>query len=285
MDSYLSHARRGRTAWWRYPLTIAAALVLATLITALLMLLLSVLGLPPRNFAQQLAQPSNPGTFFAVLALLFASLCAGLALAAFLIQRKKPADIIGQWRWRLFFTGAALWLAVQLILAAVDFAIAPDGFSLSRSGAPWLALWALGALLIQTVTEEFIFRGFLTQAILLAVKKPLAAAGLSGLLFGAMHIPNGLPQAINATWFGMICAYLAIRTGGIALTSGIHLANNYFGAVAVVSADDVFKGSPGLVIQNTPYLTWWDLGLAVIALALLPWLAQRLRLLPDAAKA
>ena len=285
MDAYLSFARRGRTAWWRYPLTIAVALVLATLITALLMLLLSILGLPPRDFAQQLAQPSNPGIFFTTLAVLFASLCAGMALAALLVQRKKPGDIIGEWRWPLFLAGVALWLAVQVILAVVDFAIAPGGFSLSHGGVPWLALWALGALLIQTFTEEFIFRGFLTQAILLAVKRPLPAACLSGLLFGAMHIPNGWPQAINAVWFGVICAYLAIRTGGIALTAGIHFANNYFGAVAVVSAGDVFKGSPGLVTQNTPGLIWWDLGLALIVLALLPWLARNLRLLPPPSKA
>ena len=285
MDAYLSFARRGRTAWWRYPLTIAAALVLATLITALSMLLLAVLGLPPRDFAQQLAQPSNPRIFFATLAVLFASLCAGTALAAFVIQRKRPADIVGQWRWPIFFGGVALWLAVQLILAVVDFVIAPSGFSFSHGGVPLLAVWALGALLIQTFTEEFIFRGFLTQAILLAVKRPLPAACLSGLLFGAMHIPNGWPQAINAMWFGVICAYLAIRTGGIALTSGIHLANNYFGAVAVVSAGDVFKGSPGLATQNTPGLIWWDLGLAMIALALLPWLARKLHLLPPPSKA
>lgn len=285
MDAYLFYARQGRTQWWRYPLTIVAALMLATLITAVSMLLLSFLGLPPQRFAQQLAKPSDAGIFFAGLGLLFASLCAGWALAAFLIQRKRPGEIIGQWQWSLFCAGAALWLVVQSILAAIDFAIAPGGFSLSHAGTPWIAIWALVVLLIQTFTEEFIFRGFLTQAILLAVKKPLPAACLSGLVFGAMHIPNGVPQAINATWFGMICAFLAIRTGGIALTSGVHLANNYFGAVAVVSAGDVFKGAPGLVTQDTPGLTWWDLGLALIALALLPWLARRLKLLPSLSKA
>ena len=102
----------------------------------------------------------------------------------------------------------------------------------------------MGAILVQTFTEEFIFRGFVTQGILLVLRRPLPAACVSGLVFGAMHIPNGWPQAINAVWFGIICALIAIRTGGIALTSGIHLANNYFGAMGVVSGGDVFKGQP-----------------------------------------
>ena len=95
-----------------------------------------------------------------------------------------------------------------------------------------------------------------------------------------MHIPNGLPQAINAVWFGIVCAYLAIRTAGIALTFGIHLANNYFGAIVLVSAGDVFKGLPGLFVQNTPQLAWWDLALSILALAALPWVLRTFGVLP-----
>jgi len=57
------------------------------------------------------------------------------------------------------------------------------------------------------------------------------------------------------------------------------------GAIGVVSGGDVFKGSPGLVIQNTPQLQWWDLGMAVVALAVLPWALRALRLLPGGTKA
>jgi len=119
--------------------------------------------------------------------------------------------------------------------------------------------------------EEFIFRGYLTWAILLTLKKPLLAA-VSGLLFGALHIANGVPQAINALLFGIICSLIAIRMGGIALTSGIHMINNCFGAVMAVSARDVFKGSSGFVAQNAPQLMWWDLGLSSLALIGIGWL-------------
>jgi len=252
---------------------------------ALLGVALAALHLLPPDLAQQMQASGNPWIFFTSVGVIFAVLGAGLAVAAMLVQRKYPRDIIGAWQWRLFLWGLLIWLAVQLILAGVDFAIAPSGFSLAGHAPPLLAVWIFGAILIQTFTEEFLFRGFVTQAIVLILRKPLPAACVSGLVFGALHIPNGWPQAINAAWFGIVCAFVAIRTGGIALTSGIHLANNYFGAIGVVSGGDVFKGSPGLVIQNTPQLQWWDLGMAVVALAVLPWALRALRLLPGGTKA
>jgi membrane protease YdiL (CAAX protease family) len=128
---------------------------------------------------------------------------------------------------------------------------------------------------IQTFSEELIFRGYATQGILLVFKKPLMAAIVSGLFFGAVHIPNGIPQALNATIFGIVCAMLTIRTGSIALTTGLHLANNYFGAALLVSGSDVFQGSPGLFTQNTPHLMWWDLCLSILGLIGVTWLFFR----------
>jgi membrane protease YdiL (CAAX protease family) len=151
--------------------------------------------------------------------------------------------------------------------------LAPAGFSISATArTPQLALWALIGLAPQVFAEEFIFRGYLTQGLLLATRRPPLAALFSGLVFGAMHIPNGWPQALGATLFGILLAWLAIRTGGIAFTTGLHLINNWFGAVIVVSAGDVFRGVPGLLTQTTPQLMWWDTALssgALLALVLL----------------
>jgi len=285
MDIYLSYAARGRTVWWLYVLTVVVGLAFAILALLLLSMLLALSPILPHDLAQQLQSPTNPWTFFFAIAIAFAASGGGLAAAAALIQRKRPGDIIGAWHWRLFMGGLLAWLAVQVILSGIDFVLAPSGFSLTRGAMPVLAFWTFSAILVQTFTEEFVFRGFITQGIVLVLPHPVLAACVSGLIFGAIHIPNGWPQAINAVWFGIICAFIAIRTGGIALTSGIHLANNYFGAMGVVSGVDVFKGSPGLLIQNTPQLQWWDLILAILALAALPWLLQKLRLLPTRKRA
>jgi len=278
MDVYLAFAARGKNAWWRYVLCPILAVVLTTLMLIAVGVVLMVAHLLPPDWAAQAQNPKSFFAFYISLVASFGGLTLGLMLAMWWVHGKRPSDVIGQWRWSFFAWGLGIWLLVQLVLSGIDFLIAPKGFSISAdAGTLPLAGVALAGILIQTFAEEFIFRGYLTQGLMLALKKPLPTAVVSGLLFGALHIANGWPQALNATIFGMVCALLAIRTGGLALSWGLHLANNYFGAVAVVSASDVFKGSPGLITQATPQLMWWDVFLGVLALVVVPWLVFRRR--------
>lgn len=276
METYFAYAARGRNDWWRYLLTPILGLLLTALVLIVLTLVLMFANLLPPGIAAQMQQPKNIVPFYMGIAACFGLLTACFAAAAFLVQRKRPSDIIGQWRPRLFVLGFVIWTGVQAGLALVDYVIAPGGFSLSLSaGTGLLAATALVGILVQTFTEEFLFRGYVTQGLILAFKRPLPAALVSGLLFGSLHIPNGLPQALNACVFGIVCALIAIRSGGLALTFGIHLANNYFGAAIVVSGSDVFKGSPGLISQTTPQLLWWDFSLGVVVLVAMCWLVFR----------
>ncbi len=278
MNEFLELASRGRNAWWRYALSCAAAIVLATLVLMLASFGLMALHLLSRDIVAGLQHPTNAPIFFLGTAATFVALLTGLTASIAWLQRKRPSDVIGRWRWPLFLWGFGLWAVVQCVVTATDFLIAPRGFSLIASGGTAaLAVFALIGLSVQTFAEEFMFRGYLTQGMLLAFKRPLPAAVVSGLLFGLLHIPNGLPQALNAIAFGIVCSLIAIRTGGIAFTFGLHLANNYFGAVAVVSSDDVFKGSPGILTQTTPQLLWWDTGVSALALLAVLWLVSRRR--------
>ena len=276
MDLYFAFASRGRNDWWRYLLTPVLALLLTVLAGVAVTLLLMGLHLVPSDIATQIQQPKDVTPFYLGVGFYFGLLMVGLAVAAAIVQRKHPRDIIGLWRWKFFLLGLVLWTLVQGGLALIDLLIAPRGFAITAGpGTAMLAVVALAGVATQTFAEEFIFRGYLTQGILLALKKPLPTAVVSGLLFGSLHIPNGIPQALNAVLFGIVCALIAMRSGGIALTSGLHLANNYFGAVVVVSGSDVFKGSPGIISQNTPQLIWWDLGLGSLALIGAIWLIFR----------
>jgi len=273
----LNYARRGRTAWWLYPLTVGSALVvwLALMAVAATMLVLTH-RLPP-DYAQQLTHPSRPAVFLGANGVMFAGLLAGFWLAARLVQKKRFMDIVGAWSWRLFGLGAAAWTAAVIAMTLLDLAIAPSGFRITASGATlWLAAWSVAALAPQTFAEEFIFRGFVTQGLLLAFKRPAPAAVLSGLMFGAVHIPNGWPQAASATAFGILAALLAIRFAGIAFTFGLHLVNNLFGAIVVVSQTDVFRGMPGIFSQATPRLMWWDTATTALSLGVITAVALRL---------
>jgi uncharacterized protein len=285
MTDFLGFASRGKNAWWRYGLSLVLGFVLACIGLFVLTLMLTFLHLLPPGIATELQKPQHPQVFFPGIAVVFAGMTAGFMAAIAMVQNKRPGDVIGCWRWPLYFRGVGIWTAVQCALALIDVPIAPHGFSITAtSGTAALAVSALFGLAVQTFSEEFLFRGYVTQGVLLALKKPLPAAIVSGLLFGAMHIPNGLVQAINAVIFGIVCSLIAIRTGGIAMTCGIHLANNYFGAVVLVSTGDVFRGSPGLVTQNTPQLMWWDLCVGVLTLAGLAWWVLRRPLSPSSAR-
>jgi membrane protease YdiL (CAAX protease family) len=277
MTDYLAYAARGRNAWWRYVLAIGLALILATVLTAVVVAIaLQIAHLSPADFARRIQDPSHPLGFFFFNGLTFLLVLAGFAGAIALVHRKRPGDVVGAWTWSAFGAGLAAWAAALIVLTLIDVALRPSGFRVSANrDTPLLAIAALGGLAVQTFAEEFVFRGYLTQGLLLATKRVVPTAVISGLLFGALHIPNGWPQAVNAALFGVVLALIAIRTGGIAFGYGVHLTNNLFAAVVLVSSGDAFRGSPGLFTQNTPQLMWWDTGAGAVVLIALAVVVYR----------
>ena len=276
MSEFLEHARRGRNDWWRYLLTPAAALVLWILGIAVVYLPAYLAHLIPADFTQRATDPAYPAYFYGFTGIIFGALVLTFALAVRAIQGKRFGDIVGDWRWRQMGAGAGLWLVVCVASALIDYLVRPSGFRLTLGPATLtLALFAIPSLAIQTFCEEFLFRGYATQGLLLAVKRPLIAAAASGVIFGLFHAPNGGPQMVNAVVFGIVTALIVMRTGNLAFTWGLHLANNLFGAIVVVSTGDVLHGSPGVFTQATPDLMWLDVVASLAAFAAVWWLIAR----------
>ena len=277
--TYLTYASRGKNEGWRYIAGFAAALLLTVVISVVIIVSLQLLHLFPPQFATEIQDPSQPAKFYPANGVVFGLVLLSFVAAARLVHGKSFADLIGRWSWRLFGQGLAIWIAVLLASAAIDFLIDPAGFRITASAqTPQLAAVALGGLAIQTFAEEYVFRGYLTQGLLMMTRRTVPTALIAGVLFGAMHIPNGLPQALSATIFGIALSLIAIKTGGIAFTYGLHLANNVFAAVVLISSGDAFHGSPGLITQNTPGLMWWDVGLGALGLlAVAAWVLRSSR--------
>jgi membrane protease YdiL (CAAX protease family) len=193
-----------------------------------------------------------------------------------LFQGKRFGDIVGRWSWGLVAKGFCVWFVVVTLSVLLDFVLRPGGFALSPDlRAPQFVLWVVPALAIQTFAEEFIFRGVITQGLVRAFKRPWVVCILSGLVFGAMHLPNGAVQAASATVLGVVLAFMAIETGGLALGWGLHLVNNLFAGIVVVSSSDVFSGAHALFYQNTPGLDGVDLAFNVAAPFVAGWLLLR----------
>ena len=285
MTTFLEFASRGKNAGWRYLLATALAFLMALALGTMVIVALMLAHRFPADLSVQILHPTRPVTFFVTVGAMFGVLLGGFVAAARLVQGKRFGDIIGAWDWRLFACAVALWLAVQCLAALIDYWLHPHDFQITASAATGrLAIWAFGGLAIQTFAEEFIFRGYLTQALVLATRRTIPAALISGLIFGALHIPNGTPQALWATFFGVIAALITIRTGGLAFSYGLHLANNLFAGMVVVSADDVFNGIPGVITQSTPQGMGWDMAVGVVAMLGALWLANRLSPRPSSAR-
>jgi uncharacterized protein len=278
LTAYLDLARRGHTAWWRYLLTFVVAMVLWAVAIVAVFVPNYAFRLIPPDFTQLAVDPSHPAYFYGFTGLTFGGLAIAWAISAWLVQGKSFLDIVGPWKWRQFFAGAGLWLILVAAGAGVDYLVRPSGFRLTLGPQTLpLVLIATPSLAAQTFCEEFIFRGYATQGLALGLKRPIWTAACSAAIFALFHIPNGVPQAANALVFGFVTALIVMRTTNLAFTWGIHLVNNLFGAVVVVSASDVLHGSPGILTQATPDLMWLDVAVVVVAFAVAWLLARRLQ--------
>lgn len=277
MTRWIAYAARGRNSLWRYIVATPLALLIAIALGVALELALTFSRLGPRGLIVQANDPSHPAPYFVGVFVTFGLVLVGFAAALRIVHGKRFVDLLGTWRWRAFLIGVAVWLVAQVAATGADLALAPGALRISASGGSLtLALFAVPALFVQTFSEEYIFRGYVTQGVALALRRPWLTSLVSGAIFGAAHFANGAPQALGALGFGVVMAYAAIRSGGLAFGFGVHLTNNLFGGVVVVSDADVFKGAPALVTEHAPGLVWWDLGVEVALLALLALLLTRL---------
>ena len=130
----------------------------------------------------------------------------------------------------------------RLVPARRDWAI---GFRNTSYALPWLALVGLGTGFLQwdppleaplarlaeaagklagiyfttALAEEFLLRGVVQNLAAASTGRPLAARGLSALLFGAVHLGRGpfpnLPHAATAAVLGWFCGRAYTQAGSV----------------------------------------------------------------------
>ncbi|EGF93457.1 CAAX amino terminal protease family protein [Asticcacaulis biprosthecium C19] len=277
VPTFLDHARIGRHAFWRYLLAVLLALFIQAVVSVIYVVAVVVVaGVPFTELQTAIADPARPMLFFPLIGVSFAAWLVGFGLGVLWLHGKNPLRLLGNWTWAGFLLGLGIWLAVLIANTVADYALQPDGFSLRQVPIdPAVIAVIVAALAVQTFAEEYVFRGYITQALLKISSNKWIAIIVGSLLFGALHIPNGIPQAVSATVMGVAFAWITLRTGSIAFAAGVHFINNLYGAVVVVSGVDVFKGAPGLVTQVTPGLMWWDIGFTVVALGVIMLILAR----------
>nr|MDT0657017.1 CPBP family intramembrane glutamic endopeptidase [Micromonospora sp. DSM 115978] len=244
--------RMARTAphrWW-LPVGATAAIVAAT--AAAIGVLLSVSTVIGR-LAGRPAGPDEMPSFGPIGDTAVLLLVVAVALPVVLVVarswQQRPAGTLasveGRVRWR--------WLAVCLLIAlpAVWFTLAGSSRLLDLTGDPaggsapdwvgWPRFAASLAMLLllvplQATAEEYLFRGWLLQAVGAFVRWPWLAIGPQAVLFATAH-GWGTPWGfLDLLAMGLVCGWLTVRTGGLEAAIALHLVNNliaYCGVAAL----------------------------------------------------
>lgn len=186
-----------------------------------------------------------------------------MAIAAFvateLVHKRSGLTLLGpvplaKRHIRDVLPGLVVVMCVALALAvwAIDAPLQP-GLPVSR----WLLFLPLTvfAVLLQTASEEILFRGYLQSQLGAMTRNPLIWMGLPSCLFALLHWSPGT-YGDNAIWavlfagyFGVLAADLTARSGNLGAAIAMHFINN-FGAFALVAPDEDLSG---LALKRYPF--------------------------------
>jgi len=186
-------------------------------------------------------------------------------------------------RWNRAFMGFGVWFLLMFIYSLAYFAICPDNFTFQFDIKSFLPLVLITLLFIplQTTSEEFLFRGYLTQGIAAWTKNRWLAVIIPGILFGLMHTANpevseyGFWAAMpNYIIFGLLFGLTAVLDDGIELAIGMHAANNIF-ACLFVTFDASALQTPALLHQHELYMGAETVALAVLGIIAIIFFARK----------
>lgn len=215
-----------------------------------------------------------------VFLLLIVGLGLGTWVAGRLWQGRSLGDLIGRGARTLrdFVLTALVTWAIAGALWALTLPFS-DPLEQNLPFQQWLS-WlpvALIAILLQTGSEEVLFRGYLQSQLAARFSATWVWLLVPSLLFGALHyLPGetmgpGLIYVASTTLFGVIAADLTARSGSIGAAWGLHFANNclailiivYVGAASGLglysagTIEDALSLSPLLIVDVLVLVLLW----------------------------
>lgn len=203
-----------------------------------------------------LGRTDAPGGLLLVLSTFF-GMALGPMVAARLLHGRGAATLFGPRATVLRdFVLCAGLTGVAYALALLPWVLWFDAVPNLDPGT-WLRLLpiTLIALLVQTVAEELVFRGYLQQQLAARFRTPLVWMILPSLLFGAVHYDPATAGdnvgllMLTAAVFGLAAANLTAVTGSLGAAWGLHFTNNLV-ALALLSTEGSLTG---LSLFKTPY--------------------------------
>lgn len=278
----LVFARR-RRGWWT-PLAVAGlgiAFYLAMLLIVTAIMIAVALSDP--SFLERMSAIAENPSFDlrdpVMLVFLLGTIVLMLPsyLLASLVVNGKRLGLVSsaagrlRWRWMLACGGVAL--AVSAVLTGLSLVI-PGAAGDAPAPEP-NPLWAVSLVLIlllvplQSAAEEYVFRGYLMQAVGRWLRHPAFAILLPVPLFVLGHLYDILGQ-VSVGLFAVAAGWLTWRTGGLEAAIALHVVNNLTGFLVSLAA------SSDPTESETGWLSFlWSFLLIGGYVAIVEWMLRR----------
>ncbi|MFC4050526.1 type II CAAX prenyl endopeptidase Rce1 family protein [Actinomadura syzygii] len=296
-------ARNPPHRWWR-PLAgslviVAGGMGLAVVVMIIGMIVRTVVegGVPDTD------SDSVFGNDTADLAFDLGSLALFLPVALFAawgLQRRRPGTLSSvagrlRWRWMLACCGlAVLFCIVSFGASIVAGAAVDDQSSGDEHWVGWGRFLAPAIVILllvpfQSAAEEYVFRGWLLQAVgactledvkgrvgrafSVVFRTPWPGIVVGSALFTSGHGYTGW-GILDIFFFGAVAAWLAVKTGGLESSIALHVFNNLMAFLlpAAVGELDIEQGGvPWQVVAA-------DIAPMALYAATVVWLARRMKI-------
>jgi membrane protease YdiL (CAAX protease family) len=171
------------------------------------------------------------------------------------------SSVLARLRWRLFapltLRALATLGAGVALTVAIGIAVAPGDVSGPVDGFGWLLVVVFLTTPLQSAAEEYLFRGYLSQAIAGWIRAPRAGAIVAALvtatLFSLAHVPPDFLTFFDRFAFGLAASAGVWLTGGLEGAIVLHAVNNVLvfvlaGALGEAVATDDVSGPALLVV-------------------------------------
>lgn len=163
------------------------------------------------------------------------------------------SSVEGRLRWR--YLAICLGIALVIILGGTLLLAIIQGQPLRLAPEPgWWGFLLVVAVVTpwQSAAEEYLFRGYLLQALGSLARSPWVGAVSSSLLFASLHGTQNMALFVDRFAFGLLASGLVILTGGLEAGIAAHIINNV-GAYSIATLT-----SSVAQLREVRALTWAD---------------------------
>ena len=263
-------------AWWRpvVGIFIAAAGMIVVAPLVLLPVLAVAVAVEGGPFLDKFQKAATLKTVDPAALLYLNLVLASMVLVTWFIMRfvhrMRPrwlASVVPRLRWK--FLGVCLGLAVVALVAQVFVGqLLPRGVEDDVSGSlnHFTVGTAVSAAIIllttplQAAGEEYLFRGYLLQAVGSLVPgrwSKWVAIALTAGAFAFAHGSQNFPLFFDRLAFGLIAGWLVTRTGGLEAGIALHVLNNFLAFGLALAFGDLTS------TLTVSHVSWWNIVLTV----------------------